>query len=208
MRGEKTRKNLIEVARQLFIKSGVEATTMNDIATAAGKVRRTLYTHFKSKEDIYWAVVESEIMQLIERLKSIVNQDLPPEEKLTHYIFHRLELIKEIVLRNGTLRTDFFRDVWSLEHAWKDIGQQEIALVRSILKEGVDGGAFEVENIQATAILIHYALRGFDAPYIRNHFQRMSPGREEIRSAAITLILNGVKAKGKVNDKFIFQDNH
>ena len=49
---------------------------MNDIATAAGKVRRTLYTHFKSKEDIYWAVVESEIMQLIERLKSIVNQKI------------------------------------------------------------------------------------------------------------------------------------
>ena len=208
MRGEKTRKKLIEVARQLFIKSGVEATTMNDIAIAAGKVRRTLYTHFQSKEDIYWAVVETEIMQLIERLKSIVNQDLPPEEKLTHYIFHRLELIKEIVLRNGTLRADFFRDVWSLEHAWKDIGQQEITLVRSIIQEGVEKGAFEVDNIQATAILIHYALRGFDAPYIRNHFQRMSPGRDEIRSAAIALILNGVRAKGKVSEKYIYPDNH
>ncbi|MBR5532154.1 MAG: TetR/AcrR family transcriptional regulator [Bacteroidales bacterium] len=208
MRGEKTRKKLIEVARQLFIKSGVEATTMNDIAVAAGKVRRTLYTHFKSKEDIYWAVVETEIMQLIERLKSIVNQDLPPEEKLAYYIFHRLELIKEIVLRNGTLRTEFFRDVWSLEHAWKDIGQQEIALLRSILQEGVDNGAFEVENIRATAILIHYALRGFDAPYIRNHFQRMSPGREEIRAAAIALILNAVRAKGKVPEKYIYPENH
>lgn len=208
MRGERTRKKLIEVARQLFIKSGVESTTMNDIAVAAGKVRRTLYTHFKSKEDVYWAVVESEIMQLIDRLKSIVNQDLPPEEKLTHYIFHRLELIKEIVFRNGTLRTDFFRDVWSLEHAWKDIGQQEIALLRSILREGVDNGSFEVENISATAILIHYALRGFDAPYVRNHFQRMSPGREEIRSAAIELILNGVKAKGKVCNKYIYPDSY
>ncbi len=208
MRGEKTRLKLIEVARQLFIKSGVESTTMNDIAIAAGKVRRTLYTHFKSKEDIYWAVVESEIMQLIEKLKSIVNQNLPPEEKLAYYIFHRLELIKEIVLRNGTLRTEFFRDVWSLEHAWKDIGQQEISLLRLILQEGVDSGAFEVDNIQATAILIHYALRGFDAPYVRNHFQRMAPGREEIRAAAIDLILNAVRAKGTVCTKYIYPDSH
>lgn len=208
MRGENTRKKLIEVARQLFIKSGVESTTMNDIAIAAGKVRRTLYTHFKSKDDIYWAVVETEIMQLIERLKSIVNQDLPPEEKLAYYIFHRLEIIKEIVFRNGTLRTEFFRDVWSLEHAWKDIGQQEISLLRSILQEGVESGSFEVEDIRATAILIHYALRGFDAPYVRNHFQRMSPGREEIRAAAIALILNAVRAKGKVPDKYIYPDNH
>ncbi len=208
MRGEKTRLKLIEVARQLFIKSGVESTTMNDIAIAAGKVRRTLYTHFKSKEDVYWAVVESEIMQLIEKLKSIVNQNLPPEEKLAYYIFHRLELIKEIVLRNGTLRTEFFRDVWSLEHAWKDIGQQEISLLRLILQEGVDSGAFEVDNIQATAILIHYALRGFDAPYVRNHFQRMAPGREEIRAAAIDLILNSVRAKGTVCTKYIYPDSH
>lgn len=208
MRGEKTRLKLIEVARQLFIKSGVESTTMNDIAIVAGKVRRTLYTHFKSKEDIYWAVVESEIMQLIERLKSIVNQNLPPEEKLAYYIFHRLELIKEIVLRNGTLRTEFFRDVWSLEHAWKDIGQQEISLLRLILQEGVDNGAFEVDNIQATAILIHYALRGFDAPYVRNHFQRMAPGREEIRAAAIDLILNAVRAKGSVCTKYIYPESH
>ena len=111
-------------------------------------------------------------------------------------------------MRNGTLRTEFFRDVWSLEHAWKDIGQQEISLLRLILQEGVDNGAFEVDNIQATAILIHYALRGFDAPYVRNHFEPMAPGREEIRAAAIDLILNAVRAKGSVCTKYIYPESH
>ena len=54
----KTRKKLVDVARQLFAKNGLENTTMNDIAQASGKGRRTLYTYFKSKEDIYWAVIE------------------------------------------------------------------------------------------------------------------------------------------------------
>ena len=48
----KTRQILIDVARQLFAKNGLENTTMNDIATASGKGRRTLYTYFKSKEDV------------------------------------------------------------------------------------------------------------------------------------------------------------
>ena len=54
----KTRQKLVDVARQLFAKNGLENTTMNDIAMQSGKGRRTLYTYFKSKEEIYYAVIE------------------------------------------------------------------------------------------------------------------------------------------------------
>ena len=53
----KTRTKLVDVARQLFAKNGLENTTMNDIALASGKGRRTLYTYFKSKDEIYYAVI-------------------------------------------------------------------------------------------------------------------------------------------------------
>ena len=38
----KTRQKLIDIARQLFAKRGVANTTMNDIAVASGKGRRSL----------------------------------------------------------------------------------------------------------------------------------------------------------------------
>ncbi|WP_304467832.1 TetR family transcriptional regulator, partial [uncultured Muribaculum sp.] len=41
----KTREKLIEVARQLFARKGIENTTMNDIANASEKGRRTIYTY-------------------------------------------------------------------------------------------------------------------------------------------------------------------
>ena len=41
----KTKAKLVDVARQLFAKMGVENTTMNDIALASKKGRRTLYTY-------------------------------------------------------------------------------------------------------------------------------------------------------------------
>ena len=69
----KTREMLVDVARQLFAKSGLENTTMNDIAVASRKGRRTLYTYFKNKNEIYWAVVESELAHLLQRLKDIAN---------------------------------------------------------------------------------------------------------------------------------------
>ena len=49
----KTRQKLVDVARQLFAQNGLEATTMNMIAVASQKGRRTLYTYFKNKEEIF-----------------------------------------------------------------------------------------------------------------------------------------------------------
>ena len=114
---QKTRAKLVDVARQLFAKKGVEETTMNDIAIASKKGRRTLYTYFKSKEQIYMAVVESEV----ERLSDL-------EMISTH-----LESIKLAVFRNGTLRADFFRDIWRVEAVRKDFDATEIALFRKVL---------------------------------------------------------------------------
>ena len=75
----KTRAQLVDVARQLFAKMGVENTTMNDIALASKKGRRTLYTYFKSKEDIYLAVVESQLDILLDTMKRVAGSCAPTE---------------------------------------------------------------------------------------------------------------------------------
>ena len=67
----KTRDRLIEVARQLFARKGIENTTMNDIASASDKGRRTIYTYFKNKRDIFNAVIEQETDKLMETLRMI-----------------------------------------------------------------------------------------------------------------------------------------
>ena len=108
----KTRTKLVDVARQLFAKKGVEDTTMNDIAVASKKGRRTLYTYFKSKEQIYMAVVESELDMLLEVLEKTAAKDCAPDVKILELIQTHLDSIKMVVYRNGTLRADFFRDIW------------------------------------------------------------------------------------------------
>ena len=73
----KTRAKLVDVARLLFAKNGVDETTMNDIALASKKGRRTLYTYFKSKEEVYMAVVESELEILSSSLERVVARMVP-----------------------------------------------------------------------------------------------------------------------------------
>ncbi|MBU3837040.1 TetR/AcrR family transcriptional regulator [Bacteroides caecigallinarum] len=163
----KTRAKLVDVARQLFAKKGVEDTTMNDIAVASKKGRRTLYTYFKSKEEIYMAVVEAEIEMLYQTLNKVAQKDISPEKKILELIFTHLESTKTIVYRNGTLRADFFRDIWKVEAERKDFDIKEVALFRKILKEGKDAGVFDIDDVEITASILHYCIKGIEVPFIR-----------------------------------------
>ena len=165
----KTKAKLVDVARQLFAKMGVENTTMNDIALASKKGRRTLYTYFKSKEDIYMAVVESELDILSDIMKRVVEKDISPDQKIIEMIYTRLDAVKEVVYRNGTLRATFFRDIWRVEKVRKRFDAKEIQLFKDVLREGVEKGVFQVDDIDMTAELVHYSVKGIEVPYIRGH---------------------------------------
>lgn len=165
----KTKAKLVDVARQLFAKMGVENTTMNDIALASKKGRRTLYTYFKSKEDIYMAVVESELDMLSDMMKQVVEKEISPDQKIIEMIYTRLDAVKEVVYRNGTLRANFFRDIWRVEKVRKRFDAKEILLFKDVLREGVEKGVFQIDDIDMTAELVHYCVKGIEVPYIRGH---------------------------------------
>ena len=165
----KTKAKLVDVARQLFAKMGVENTTMNDIALASKKGRRTLYTYFKSKEDIYIAVVESELDMLSDMMKRVAEKNISPDEKMIEMIYTRLDAVKEVVFRNGTLRANFFRDIWRVEKVRKRFDAKEILLFKDVLREGVEKGVFRIDDIDMTAVLLHYCVKGIEVPYIRGH---------------------------------------
>ena len=163
----KTKAKLVDVARQLFAKTGVENTTMNDIALASKKGRRTLYTYFKSKEDIYMAVVESELDILLDTMRRVAEKNISPDEKILELIYTRLDVVKEVVYRNGTLRAYFFRDIWRVEKVRKRFDEKEVLLFKDVLREGAEKGVFQIDDIDMTAELLHYCVKGIEVPYIR-----------------------------------------
>ncbi len=162
----KTRDKLIDVARRLFAKNGMDDTTMNDIAVASGKGRRTLYTYFKSKEEIFYAVIEREMSRMSDRLKVVATKDLEPEDKLVQLVYTHLSLIKEAVMRNGNLRAEFFRNIWLVEKVRKEFDHTEIELIQQIIMQGIRQGKFDVTNIRLSVDIIHYCIKGLEVPYI------------------------------------------
>ena len=175
----KTRNKLIDIARQLFAHKGIENTTMNDIAIAAKKGRRTIYTYFKNKRDIYNAVIESESGIVLKRLSEIVDLPLPADQKLMEFIFQRFDAMKDLVYRNGSLRADFFRDVRKVERARKTTSPKEIKMLESILREGVESGIFRIKHTDKMAMVMLLCLQGLDVPYIRDLLSTYCPQAQQ-----------------------------
>lgn len=189
----KTRNKLIDIARQLFAHKGIENTTMNDIAIAAKKGRRTIYTYFKNKRDIYNAVIESESGIVLKRLSEIIDLPLPADQKLMEFIFQRFDAMKDLVYRNGSLRADFFRDVRKVERARKTTSPKEIKMLESILREGVESGIFRIKHTDKMAMVMLLCLQGLDVPYIRDNFKEIGIEKDKLREYLYDFILYGIK---------------
>ena len=172
----KTRERLIEVARGLFAHQGLEATTMNDIAAASGKGRRTLYTYFRNKEEIYLAVIEEELARLSTNMTAVLDLELSPEEKLFKLIYTHLRTVRDTVFRNGTLRAEFFRDIWMVEKVRRAFDAEEHRVLTAILEEGVAQGRFRIPHGGLMCDIIHCAVRGLEVPYI---YDRLGQGLSE-----------------------------
>lgn len=173
----KTRERLVDVARTLFAKKGFEATTMNDIAVASGKGRRTLYTYFKNKDEIYYAVISDELEHMSDRLKDVAAKPISPEDKLLQIIYTHLSMVKEAVLRNGNLRAEFFRNIWLVERVRKNFDRTERDLLTRVISNGIRMGVFEVANIRLAVDIIHYCVKGLEVPYIYGRLGEGGPGQ-------------------------------
>lgn len=180
----KTRARLVEVARELFARNGIESTTMNDIAQASGKGRRTLYTYFRSKEEVYYAVIESELERLSERMDEVASMQAEPVERVFRLIYTHLRAIRESVARNGSLRAEFFRNIWMVEKVRKAFDEEELSILSRVLHEGVEQGKFRITNIRLMTEIIHYTVRGLEVPYI---YDRLGEGLTEEETYPIVM---------------------
>lgn len=147
--GSKTRDKLIEVARQLFARKGVENTTMLDIANASDKGRRTIYTYFKNKKEIHQAVIERESEQLVSRERSIISSDTPAAQRISELLHARADIVAGQA--TGWQIPDSIPDLLKLDfrrsgRTKRLAALKEMQIVREILDEGVRSGEFDREQ--------------------------------------------------------------
>lgn len=158
-----TRDLIIRTARRLFAQQGIGNITMADIAKAAEKSRRTVYTYFQSKEELLEASIEMEVSKISTAITKVAMSSLPPDRKIMKLIFVRLQSTRSIVRRNSCLHSEY---ILIIEHIRKKFDAKEIALFRHIIAEGKHLGIFDVKSPDLAARFLHFCLKGIEMPFI------------------------------------------
>lgn len=71
---EQRRRQLLDVARDVFAERGFHATSMDDVATAAGVTKPVLYQHFRNKRALFTELLDDVGDELLGRLHAATHE--------------------------------------------------------------------------------------------------------------------------------------
>ncbi len=159
---DKIRKEIIEQASGIFRQFGYRKTTMDDIAHAVKKGKSSLYYYYKSKDEIFKAVVSAEGILFRKEIFQAILAAQSPLDKLKAFILARMNTYPKTSNFHEAMKTSGFRDQKFMDRVRKIYEHQEVGLFKNILKEGVEQHFFKIYDIDLAARAIVMAMRGME----------------------------------------------
>ncbi|HEY8392472.1 MAG TPA: TetR/AcrR family transcriptional regulator [Capillibacterium sp.] len=156
------RQNIINAAREIFARYGFRKTTMDEIARAARKGKSSLYHYFKSKEEVFQAVVEQEAAEVKAEINRAVAAGRTPEEKFRAYVLTRMTALQRVANFFRAFKDEYLESYSFIEQLRESYNQYEIATITSILREGMAKKVFAVKDLELTAYTIFIAAKGLE----------------------------------------------
>jgi len=166
---EITRERIVLVAQKLFAELSFYRTTMKDIADAAKVSRRTLYTYFNSKEEIYNRIIDQKIALIEQKMKEAQAIALPADKRMKLYIKERFKLIGELMCSSEYIKQTYLHNYFKIEMLRKNIDAKELELLTEILADGAKSGLFSVGNPRRFAGYLQPVFKSLEFGFIRRY---------------------------------------
>jgi AcrR family transcriptional regulator len=158
------REQIIEASRIIFNKFGFKKTTMDEIAQSMGKGKSSIYYYFKSKEEIYQAVIEYEAELLRNEVIKALSKVNNSADKLKAYVLTRMIAFRKVITFYHAIQTESEKHLTFIEKIRQKYDQKEIMLLQGILDEGVAKDDFRIKDTELAAFAIFTALKGLEIP--------------------------------------------
>lgn len=139
---------ILRSSRELFHKKGFYGTTMEDIAEYSGFDRRTIYNHFKNKEDIFSALISGILTEIAAVFDEIESEKIPTLEKLRKIVLALLDIFIENAQMLNIFMSEYeinetkkkrYISAYTLKniHDYKEIESRLIRMIRQAQDEGL-----------------------------------------------------------------------
>lgn len=163
---DEIREHVVHVARQVFARYGFKKTALDDIAREAKRGKSTIYYYFKSKDDIFKAVVDAETELMAKTIEDRISGIDDPVMKIKTYVSARMLTLKLVANYYEAIKNDLLDQLYFVGNLRKNHLENEIKRVEKLLVEGIEKEVFSIQNPALTAKTIVTALHGFEVPLI------------------------------------------
>jgi len=162
------KERILSAAKNLFSRFGLEKTTMEDIAKAAGKGKSSLYYYFKSKEEVYAEVIRKEIAGLKTTIRKAIEEEDDPYNKFTKFLGTRLNYLNEKADQYTTIKDEYLKHYQFIQNLTADYSDWEMSTIKDIIEYGRDRGLFLITDSETISRAIFFALKGLEYPWTTN----------------------------------------
>lgn len=186
---------ILAAARRVMEQRGLEAVTMEEIATAAGVAKGTIYLYFQGKEDLIQALVSQTGENLLKDLEAILGIPEAPGEKLRQAVTMLLGYLE----RERALFPVYARDLQRGDRPLRkgergrpqvrELEEKFVALLTRLFSEGIQAGQF----VQANPRLLTFLLRGLLRAV--GYYQMAEGAKDAVKEALpvfLTLLSSGL----------------
>lgn len=187
---------IIEAARELFTSYGYKRVSMDEIAKKANVTKKTVYSYFKSKEELLKYFINEEIKTMKKIVEKTEKQEVTYSEKI-HNVIYKLLVYKgeskflKSIMREG----EIFENRIIIENL-KQIDSEIQKYIKQKLQEAIDKNYIEVEDVDITAFLIYKMYIALMFEWSENKINK-----QKIADNIIKILKNGLERKKDVEDE-------
>ncbi len=105
-----TEEQILEAARKVFARKGLEAARMQEIADEAGINKALLHYYFRSKEKLFGLVFREVLGKFIGGMKGLLNEDIPFFSKIEGFIDGYLDILFQNPYLPGFIMMEIHRN--------------------------------------------------------------------------------------------------
>lgn len=190
------RQQILEGARQVFVSVGFDAASMNDVVRASGVSKSTLYVYFRSKEELFTALIAEERDRYFEEIRRIFVDPGQPAETLTAYGMR----LARMLTSNAVMKAN--RTVIGVADRMPELGrafyergpERAIRLLTGYLEASVAAGRLRIPDARLAAMqFMELSMAGLLRPRLFNHVETEPEPAEITRTieSAVTLFMAG-----------------
>jgi AcrR family transcriptional regulator len=158
-RSERTRRDLLDAAREVFTRRGFAEASMEEIAERAGVTRGPLYHYFDSKQDLFAAVYEEVEEALAAEIAAEIGARTADESDAWQQVLVSSQAFLDVSLHPAVQRIALLEAPTVL--GWEargHIARYGLALIRRGLQNAIDQELIDPQPVEPLAHILRAAL--------------------------------------------------